>query len=40
MKEEHRMLEGEHNTLKRALHNSEKLVEGIEKERKRIEFEL
>eukprot|EP00347_Sterkiella_histriomuscorum_P000413 403375961 len=40
MKEEHRKLEGEHLTLKRALENSENFCEGLEKERKRIEFEL
>lgn len=40
MTEEHRKLEGEHLTLKRALENSEKLCEGLEKERNRIEFEL
>lgn len=40
MKEEHRKLEGEHSTLKRALENSEKLCEGLERERTRIENEL
>lgn len=40
MKEEQRKLEGEHQTLKRALENSEKLCDGLEKEKKRLEYEL
>ena len=40
MQEEHRRLEGEHSTLKRALENSKILAEGLEKEKIRLEFEL
>jgi predicted nucleic acid-binding Zn-ribbon protein len=38
--DENRKLEGEHSALKRALDNSQKLVEGLEKEKIRLEFEL
>jgi len=40
MKDEHRRLQGEHSTLKRALENSKILADGLEKEKKRLEFEL
>ena len=40
MKEEQRKLEGEHKTLKRAMDNGKKLLDEVEKEKNRLQFEL
>ena len=40
MYDEMRKLEGGHSTQSRALENAQKLVEGLEKEKLRLEFEL
>ncbi len=40
MKDEQRKLNGEHKTLKRALENSKKLLEEVDKEKSRLNFEL
>lgn len=40
MKEEHRKLDGEHAMITRALDNAQKLCDGLEREKKRIETEF